>query len=249
MASINKEQIELLVKLQKIEIDTAGIQKQLDSVDHRIEALQAGVKDFEKVIENEETVIRDLNQKYKAYETDVQMNLERISKSKQKLSSVKTNKEYQSSLKEIADLEAINSKIEDEMLEFLDHIEGAENKLGDVQAEYSANVEKANAEKVIILEEAERGKKDLLELNASRDDISRNVESQLLEIFWKSKSKQTNRIAIVPVSDAVCQGCNMNIPPQMYNDLHRFDRLEYCPYCQRIIYLDDHNGDRNGRSE
>ena len=242
MASITKEQIELLVRLQQIEVEAAGIHKHLDSVDHRIQALETGVKDFEQVIENEEAVIRELNQKYKDYETDVQMNLERISKSKEKLRSVKTNKEYQSSLKEIEDLEAINSKIEDEMLEFLDHIEGAETKLGDVQAQYSENVEQAKAEKNVILEEAERGKQELLALNTSRDDISRKVESRLLETFNKAKSKQANRIAIVPVTDAVCQGCNMNIPPQMYNELHRFDRLEYCPYCQRIIYLDDHNG-------
>jgi len=242
MHSINKEQIEFLVKLQQVDIDANRIQKHLESVDNRIEALETGVKDFEKIIENEETVISELNQKYKDYETDVQMNQERISKSKEKLRSVKTNKEYQSSLKEIEDLETINSKIEDEMLEFLDHIEDAEKKLRNAQTEYSTSVEQANAEKFDILEEAEQGKQELLELHASRDDISLNVESKLLEIFSKSKSKQTNRIAIVAVLDAVCQGCNMNIPPQMYNELHRFDRLEYCPYCQRIIYLDDHNG-------
>ncbi len=242
MVSITKEQIQFLVKLQQIEIDAGKIQKHIDSVDHRIEALEAGVKDFEKIIENEKAVISELNQKYKAYETDVQINLERISKSKEKLRSVKTNKEYQSSLKEIEDLEAINSKIEDEMLQFLDHIEGAEKKLRDVQSDHSVKVEQANSEKTDILEEADQGQKELLELHASREDIARSIGSELLKKFTETKDKQTNRIAIVAVSNAVCQGCNMNIPPQMYNELHRFDRLENCPYCQRMIYLDDHNG-------
>ncbi|MEE9535799.1 MAG: C4-type zinc ribbon domain-containing protein, partial [Desulfobacterales bacterium] len=35
---------------------------------------------------------------------------------------------------------------------------------------------------------------------------------------------------------AVCQGCNVNIPPQLYNELQRFDTLMFCPHCQRIIY-------------
>ena len=242
MVSINREQIQYLVKLQQIEIDVSEIQKHIDSVDNRIEALEAGVKDFEKVIDNEKEIISELNQKYKAYETDVQINLERISKSREKLRSVKTNKEYQSSLKEIEDLEAINSKIEDEMLEFLDHIESAEKKLGDVKSDYSAKLEQANAEKTDILEEADQGKKKLTELHARRDDISRGIESELLNKFTKTREKQVNRIAIVAVSDAVCRGCNMNIPPQMYNELHRFDSLQYCPHCQRIVYVDDHNG-------
>jgi predicted nucleic acid-binding Zn-ribbon protein len=242
MVSITKEQIQCLVKIQQIEIAASTIQKHIDSVDSRIEALEAGVKGFEKIIEDEKAVINELNQKYKAYETDVQINLEGISKSKEKLRSVKTNKEYQSSLKEIEDLEALNSKIEDEMLEFLDHIEGAEQKLGNVESEYSAIVDQANSEKTDILEQADQGKKELLELNASREDIARSIGTELLKKFTETKDKQTNRIAIVAVSDAVCQGCNMNIPPQMYNELHRFDRLHYCPYCQRLIYLDDHNG-------
>ncbi|MBW2409804.1 MAG: hypothetical protein JRF72_08400 [Deltaproteobacteria bacterium] len=245
MVNITKEQIHFLVKLQQIEIDAAKIQKHIDSVDSRIEALEAGVKDFEKIIEQEEAVINELNQKYKTYETDVQINLERISKSKEKLRSVKTNKEYQSSLKEIEDLEAINSKIEDDMLEFLDHIESAEKKLGDVKSDYSSKLDQTHAEKKEILEEAELGKKELAELNASRDDISRGIESELLKKFTETKAKQANRVAIVAVSDAVCRGCNMNIPPQLYNELHRFDSLQYCPNCQRILYVDD----RNGRSE
>ena len=151
MVSTTKEQIQCLVKLQQIEIDASKIQKHIDSVDSRIEALEAGVKDFEKIIEDEKTIISELNQKYKAYETDVQINLEDISKSKDKLRSVKTNKEYQSSLKEIEDLEALNSKIEDEMLEFLDHIEGAEKKLGNVETEYSVIVDQAKSEKTDIL--------------------------------------------------------------------------------------------------
>ena len=242
MVSITREQIQFLVKLQQIEIDASKIQNYIDSVDERIEELEAGVKGFENIIENEKAVISELNQKYKAYETDAQINLERISKSKQKLRSVKTNKEYQSSLKEIEDLEAMNSKIEDEMLEFLDHIEGAEKKLGEVKNDYSVRVEQSNSEKQAILEEADKGQKELLELHAGREDIARSIGSELLKKFDETKAKQANRIAIVAVSDAVCQGCNMNIPPQMYNELHRFDRLQYCPYCQRMIYLDDHNG-------
>ncbi len=242
MVNIIKEQIHFIVKLQQIEIDAGKIQKHIDSVDSRIEALEAGVKDFKKIIEQEEAVINELNQKYKTYETDVQINLERISKSKEKLRSVKTNKEYQSSLKEIEDLEAINSKIEDEMLEFLDHIESAEKKLGDVKSDYSSKLDQSNAEKTEILEEAQQGKKELTELNASRDDISRGIESELLKKFTDTKNKQVNRVAIVAVSDAVCQGCNMNIPPQLYNELHRFDSLQYCPNCQRILYVEDHNG-------
>ena len=242
MVKIIKEQIVSLVKLQQIEIETRSIQLSLDSVDHRMQALDASVKEFEKSIENDDADIKELNQKYRVYESDVQMNLERISKSKEKLNAVKTNKEYQSSLKEIEGLETINSKIEDEMIEFLEHIDGAENKLSQTKAEYSKLIGQADVEKAAIKDEASLGKQRLLQLNEQRDDISRSIDAEILDKFNRTKVKQTNGIAIVAAKDAVCQGCNMNIPPQMYNELHHFDRLFNCPYCQKLIYLDDNKG-------
>jgi predicted nucleic acid-binding Zn-ribbon protein len=44
-------------------------------------------------------------------------------------------------------------------------------------------------------------------------------------------------LAVVPVKDAVCHGCNVNLPPQLYNELFRCDSLRFCPNCQRIIYI------------
>ncbi|MGD8764225.1 MAG: C4-type zinc ribbon domain-containing protein [Desulfobacteraceae bacterium] len=242
MPNISKAQIELLVRLQEIAIETNKIRSVLNSVDHRIDTLNNGLKEFEKIIEEKETILTELDQKYRSYEADVQMNMDRISKSKEKLRSAKTNKEYQSSVKEIEDIEAINSNIEDEMLNFLDHMESAENTLTQTRAEYTKRVDQTNVEKVAIENEAVNGKQQLVRLDEDWQKISAQIDPDLLEAFNKTKLNHTNGIAIVTAKNAVCQGCNMNIPPQLYNELHRFDRLINCPHCERIIYWDDHNG-------
>jgi predicted nucleic acid-binding Zn-ribbon protein len=242
MPNISKAQIELLVKLQEIAIESDKIRSVLNSVDYRIDTLNSGLKEFERIIEEKETILTELDQKYRSYESDVQMNIDRISKSKEKLRAAKTNKEYQSSVKEIEDIEAINSNIEDEMLNFLEHMESAENILTQTKAEYEKRVDQTHVEKVAIENEVDNGKQQLVRLEEDWQKISGQVDSDLLDTFTKAKLSQANGIAIVPAKNAVCQGCNMNIPPQLYNELHRFDRLINCPHCERIIYWDDHNG-------
>ena len=79
-------------------------------------------------------------------------------------------------------------------------------------------------------------KKTLMRLDKERVVISKNLEPEFLKKFQMIKEQQVTGIAVVPVKDAVCLGCNMNIPPQMYNELQRCDSLKLCPYCQRIIY-------------
>ena len=135
MPSVTHEQIASLVKLQKIEIEISSLKAKLSTVDHRIEILDNKLLDFKQTIEDQKSLIDELNQKYRTYESDVQLHLDNIKKSEAKLSTVKTNKEYLSSLKEIDDLKDMSSKKEDDMIEFLDGIEEAENMLKAKMAE------------------------------------------------------------------------------------------------------------------
>ena len=241
MSNVTKEQIVSLVNLQQIEIETSSVKTKISNVDQRLEKLDDRLHDFKQVIEKQESVINELNQKYRDYETDVRMNLDAIKKSEAKLSSVKTNKEYQAFLKEIDDLKEKNSKLEDDMIEFLDRIEEAENTLNAKMAEYSELQARLNNEKETIQKETEEGKRQLEDLDEQLNTVAAGIDAGLLATYNNVKSVQSNAIGIVAVADAVCQGCNMNIPPQMYNELQRGGSLKKCPNCDRIIYWKDEN--------
>jgi len=241
MTNVSKEQIVSLVNLQQIEIETRNVKTKISNVDQRLEKLDDRLHDFKQVIEKQESVINELNQKYRDYETDVRMNLDAIKKSEAKLSSVKTNKEYQAFLKEIDDLKVKNSKLEDDMIEFLDGIEEAENTLNAKMAEYSELQTRLNNEKETIQKETEEGKRQLENLDAQLKTVAAGIDAALLATYNKVKALQNNAIGIVAVIDAVCQGCNLNIPPQMYNELQRGDSLKKCPICDRIIYWKNEN--------
>jgi len=241
MSNVTKEQIVALVNLQQIEIETSSVKTKISNVDQRLEKLDDRLHDFKQVIEKQESVINELNQKYRDYETDVRMNLDAIKKSEAKLSSVKTNKEYQAFLKEIDDIKEKNSKLEDDMIDFLDRIEAAENTLNTKMAEYSELQTRLNNEKETIQKETEEGKRQLEDLDAQLKTVAAGIDAALLATYNKVKALQNNAIGIVAVTDAVCQGCNMNIPPQMYNELQRGDSLKKCPICDRIIYWKNEN--------
>jgi predicted nucleic acid-binding Zn-ribbon protein len=241
MSNVTKEQIVALVNLQQIEIETSSVKMKICNVDQRLEKLDDRLHDFKQVIEKQESVINELNQKYRDYETDVRMNLDAIKKSEAKLSSVKTNKEYQAFLKEIDDIKEKNSKLEDDMIDFLDRIEAAENTLNTKMAEYSELQTRLINEKETIQKETEEGKRQLEDLDAQLKTVAAGIDAALLATYNKVKALQNNAIGIVAVTDAVCQGCNMNIPPQMYNELQRGDSLKKCPICDRIIYWKNEN--------
>jgi predicted nucleic acid-binding Zn-ribbon protein len=200
-----KEQIKVLVKLQHLDAESIRIKSTLNDVSKKLKHLDSSLEEIEETIKDKESVLDELKKQYRDYESDVKLNLAKINKSQEKLRSVKTNKEYQSLLKEIEDVKSKNSSIEDKMIECLDRIDETEKIIATKKDEYL--------------------------------QFSGLIDSQLFKKYLVIKKQQQEGLAVVPVKDAVCHGCNVNLPPQLYNELFRYDSLKFCPNCHRIIYL------------
>jgi len=226
--------MDILVKLQSLEIETNSINSMLSNVPKRLESLDTRIQAFEKSIADEESRFDLFNKKYRSYESDLELNLSRTKKSQEKLRAVKTNKEYQSILKEIDDIKAIDSGIEDEMIACLDEMDDAERFLSEKKSEFEQLKDQLGNEKKTVQQESEAGKKKLTELEAEWDKFSREIEPELMKAYLRLREMRGT--AVAGVNDAVCQGCHLNIPPQTYNELQRCDSLKFCPHCQRIIY-------------
>jgi len=230
-----KEQIDNLVKLQRIETESNGIKLILSNVTQRLDSLSSSFSEFEQTTKDEELKLDELKKSYRLYKSDIEMNISRLKKSQERLGTIKTNKEYHSLLKAIEDIKAINSQIEDKQFECLEQMENVERVLSDRNNEYKELSEQVNKEKQTIAYETKENNKRLAELDTELKRFSGEIEPELLNIYLTVRDK-AGGIAVAPVMDSVCYVCNMNIPPQMYNDLQRCDSLKFCPNCQRIIY-------------
>ena len=230
-----REQISILVRLQTIDSDIRKIEKRLGKVDGEMAALDSEIRDFESSIKKMVSNGEEHQKVYRSLESDASMNLPKIANSKNKLSSVKTNKEYQSLLKEIEDLKTANSQIEDQMLEILEQIDTAEAQLREKNSEFNSVNVRVAGEKAEITKTAEQDRARLATLQVDFQKILDTVNPDVLKAF-KSVRSRIGNLAIAKVENAVCEGCHLNIPPQMYNELQRFESLMYCPQCQRIIY-------------
>ena len=234
-----KEQIKVLVKLQHLDTETIRIKSALNDVSIRLENLDSSLIEIEQNINGQESVLNELKKQYRDYESDVKMNLAKIKKSQEKLRAVKTNKEYQSLLKEIEDVKLKNSAIEDKMIECLDRIDETERGIASKKDEYLKLADQVKREKENVKLEAELDNKRLNELDVDRKKISGFIDSELYKKYLVIKEQHQGGQAVVPVQNAVCHGCNVNLPPQLYNELFRCDSLKFCPNCHRIIYLKD----------
>jgi predicted nucleic acid-binding Zn-ribbon protein len=234
--------VSALLQLQENERQTASIRSSLEGVPDRLSALSARSEASRTRIADSKARVAELQKSCRQHETEAQSIQAKIDKSNEKLKTVKTNKEYQAGLQEIEDLSRMQSGVEDRLLECLEAIDEAESATASEQEGFEAFSRQMEEEKAQIERDAAEMKQKLRQLMDGRDQITATIDATLLKKYEQIK-EYTGATVVAAVRASICQGCHMNIPPQMYNELQRFDRLLVCPHCERIIYphggLDD----------
>lgn len=230
-----QEQIEILVALQ-------GVEMALTRTDGHIKALTAEAVDLdtraaerESALTVQKGALDVLKKAYRALEAETSVNNDLIAKSNGKLRVVKTNKEYQSILKEIDDIRKKTSDIEDQMLAQLDQIESQQAAIETETEQFDGFLESCRRKKQAIETRIADEQQTIAALHRKMASIRETAAPDVIAVLDKVKGR-VRGMAVVPAQGEVCMGCHMNIPAQLFNELLRFEELKFCPHCHRIIY-------------
>jgi uncharacterized protein len=230
-----QEQINILIEVQKVEVEALQADRQINVLSGEHVALDQAVAEREAVVAAEKMALEDLKKAYRELESESKMNAGMIVKSNEKLRAVKTNKEYQSILKEIDEIRKRNSGVEDRMLAQLEEIESIQRSVAEKEAELQHFIQSCRQKKEILAANEQRERQAVESLSEKKAQIIAKADPNVLSILDDVK-KKVRGTAVVPVQQAICMGCHLNIPAQLFNELQRFDEIRFCPHCHRIIY-------------
>ena len=230
-----REQIDMLVKLQDLDLDIEGIEEAKESYPQRIEILREKFEKKEEITELNREKLRDLENNRLKEEKVLEQEIHNIRKSEEKLLSVKTNKEYQAVLKEIEIANESNSKREETILSILEEIDIQKRGLNEKEEELETVRKEYEEEKIGLVEKLKEFEEQLSEKIKSKELLFSKIDTELFKKYESIKSHRQG-IAVVRAKDGFCQGCNMDIPPQLYNEVQKGTDMVFCQNCNRILY-------------
>jgi predicted nucleic acid-binding Zn-ribbon protein len=230
-----KDLLEKLVELQKLEIEAEKIRSLHKNLPIRIRELDEEFKVFQDAIERRRTEFEDKQKLKKEKDRQLQAVQEAMKKTRDRLSEVKTNKEYQSMLKEIETSEKKNGKIEEEIIILLDGLEVASREMKQQEGEFETSRLAYENKKKELQDNVDSLQGRMKELLGGVETMRKDISPDLLRRYDRIKAF-ANGVAVVPVRKEICSGCHMAIPPQMYNELQTGSEIHTCPNCNRIIF-------------
>ncbi|MCX7635492.1 MAG: C4-type zinc ribbon domain-containing protein [Syntrophales bacterium] len=232
----------LLIELQKM--DTQIVRA--NAKRKELPAALARLDENFRVLEAEMTAARNrqesLVKKHRELEERLKKAVEGLKRTKDRLTEVKTNKEYQACLKEIETLEQKNGELEEEILGVLEEIDAGREALKKEEETFLVRKGEYEKERARLQREMEVLGTDLQKLVERGEDLRRQIPEHLLRKYEQIKAIN-NGIAVVSVWKEICGGCHMNIPPQLYIELRETDEIVLCPHCNRIIFWYDRSAE------
>lgn len=233
-----KYQIDTLIKLQVLDAEIFKLKRERESKPIEMKAIQVNIDELHSQLKNIEAKLRILQVRQKEKEIDLQTKEAHVKKLALQLYNVKTNKEYVAMQKEIGGLNADNSLLEEEIIKSMDEIDEAGLELDNKKKELQS--EEAELKELSKQVEAEIAEIDLrlANLDSERQKLIPSVENPILLRYEKILSNKDG-LALVPVENGACQGCDLGLPPQVINEIKIGEKLLCCESCTRILYIAD----------
>ena len=240
-----KAQLELLWELQTIDLDLKNIQEGRDRYPKELKRLDDKCQIEKERLQKEKEKVELLEKERRQKEGHLNSEQEKIKRTEGRMFEVKTNKEYQAFLTEIETIKESNSREEEGILHLLDDIDEIKKNLSKKEKEVVLIVEKIEAEKKVIQEKMTRDDEGWKKQMARRETLTKQLKTNFFRLYNTLKAKRRD-ISVVKVKDETCQGCFLNIPPQLFIEVQKNNALIQCPHCNRILYWNG-NGEGEGK--
>jgi predicted nucleic acid-binding Zn-ribbon protein len=230
-----RTQIEILAALQIIDREIrehAGVKRGLANElqekerfiherKQEVETLTAACTAKEKLRQEKDRLLQDEGKKA----ADKRMRMNRI----------KNVKELQALQREIDQIRQANGAAEEELLNMMVEIDGVKEEIKTKQETLLAAQQDWQQKKEALQAQIAEIDQAVDKASIRRQSIAADIAADLMSRYELILSRRGGT-AVVEVTGGICQGCYMNIPPQLWNELIRSEKVNLCPSCQRIVY-------------
>jgi predicted nucleic acid-binding Zn-ribbon protein len=236
---------DVLKELFLIDQQVRGLESRMDGARRHVQAQTAKIATLNKQLATLTEQHRLAQATQAGFENEAAVFEERVTKLRDQMNAVHTNKEYSALLVEVNTAKADKAKIEEKTLDVMTQVEGLKAQVDQVKATI-ADYEKVKAvgDKELADRQAEVGEQ-LAEVKTRRAVAAAHVPADVLATFDRLADNFDGE-AMSPViqedprdMEFTCGGCYMSIPPETVNRLYSTqEKLVFCPSCRRILYLE-----------
>jgi len=231
-----RKNVKMLDELQTIDLKIDGYKGEKEALQGEIAVLDAKVAGAQSTISEKQGELALLNGEIGTLEEGIATEAENIRRTEAHQKDIKTKKEYQAVSREITTAKKLSAELEEQLLQKMGQTEELKKAITGIEENLSALEQNFASQKGEVQGKIDRLEADISGVIAAREAIVKGLPATMMKRYQLLR-EQRRGVAVVEARDGSCLGCNMQLPPQLYNTLFRGNELIVCPHCQRVLVL------------
>ncbi|MBF0457911.1 MAG: hypothetical protein HQK99_08465 [Nitrospirae bacterium] len=231
------KELSLLKEMQALDTKIIRLKTLIENSPVAINECNRSYKDSQDERQKKNTDLDKALKQKRDLESSAGEKLEKIKKLRSKSADMKTNKEYQLHLKEVEQLEKEIRLIEDHILIVMEQIEELEKTSAAANKEFEKEQNKYHEAVEVVKKDQTEGEKELDALLKQRAGLVKHIPNEAYNKYMHILERK-NGLAAVPAKAELCQGCFLNMPPQLFAEVMKGEKINTCPQCGRILYFE-----------
>jgi predicted nucleic acid-binding Zn-ribbon protein len=227
--------LERLIQLQALDTQAAEARKAQATIPETQRALDARLEGARTRVAAEGARLEANQAARRALEKDLTAVQTRLSRYKDQLMEVKTNREYHAMQHEIETAQGEVKRLEDQMLEQMleaDDITAAQKQ---AQADLVAAEAQIRQEHAALDQELAAAAATIERTQQERAVVAGAIAKPVLALY-EQVARARRGLGVAQARDGLCAECHVRLRPQIYSEIRHNNAIIQCDSCQRILY-------------
>lgn len=229
-----RENLLALHELQAVDTRVLEVERVAAVLPNKIRELESGVEALRSELGQLNSEVDSKRGVQREIEGQISEESGKHKKWRRRLNEIKTPREYQALSREIELGERQVKDFEDSVLGIMSEVDEKQKAIGQREAELKEReAEVAVKVRELRTRQAELSK-EAARIATGRTQIVQRLPEAMLKKYQQIRERR-NGIAVALVVEGCCQGCNVQLRPQLVVELLRYTGLSTCPTCHRIL--------------
>jgi predicted nucleic acid-binding Zn-ribbon protein len=233
LRAMNQE-IEKALQLQRIDMQKSELEKEIATLPKHIAAIEQQLVAHQRQLEANRATLAANQKDRRGQETDIQAHQQKISKLRDQMMAAKNNEQYRAFQHEITFCEESIAKCEDRILVLMEQTEQLEGNVKAAEAALAKEKVHVDGEKDAARKRTAEDQAKLKQLFAERTEVQTALPAPLYAAYERIRKRTA--IVVAEASGGRCQACQLELRPQVMQEVRKGDGIFYCENCRRMLY-------------
>ena len=226
-----------LYKIQKIDLSIRDDEQQQRDLPKPLGKKEASLHALEAEAQQLAAQIESTVQEARALQSTIEGERDKVRKWEARLDDIRNQREFAALQRETEGQKRATRDNEAKLAELKRTQEELQARLDDLSVRLADDKTACTHEREAMDARLHKIGRIIADKRSARDALVPHVPKALFRKYDTIRAKRMG-MGLSKVTQGCCVGCNMRLPPQLYNTLQRGEEVLQCPSCFRIIFWD-----------